>query len=162
VAEKGNLDKIENCTECVCFNLRMATRAITQVYDKAMQPSGLRATQFPLLAVLAIGGPSTITGLSQFLVMDRTTLARNLKPLEKRGLISIAKGKDKRTKTLTLTELGAEAIGDALPRWERAQKMVVEKMGENRWQATLESLRALPSLFPLDSAAAPAASEVEQ
>ena len=162
MTEKGNLDKIEDCKECVCFNLRMATRAITQVYDKAMQPTGLRATQFPILAVLAIGGPSTITNLSQFLVMDRTTLARNLKPLEKRGFISTAKGKDRRTKTVTLTEQGADAISDALPRWEKAQKMVVEKMGENRWQATLESLRALPSLFPLDSAAAHAASEAER
>jgi DNA-binding MarR family transcriptional regulator len=162
MSKKGNLEKIEDCTECVCFNLRMATRAITQVYDRAMQPTGLRATQFPILAVLAMGGPSTITNLSQFLVMDRTTLARNLKPLEKRGFISIAKGNDRRTKTVTLTEQGADAISDALPRWEKAQKMVVEKMGENRWQTTLESLRALPSLFPLDSTAAPAASKAKQ
>ena len=161
MTEKGKLDKIEDCTECVCFNLRMATRAITQVYDRAMQPTGLRATQFPILAVLAIGGPFTITNLSQFLVMDRTTLARNLKPLEKRGFISIARGKDRRTKTVSLTEQGAGAIGDALPRWEKTQKMVVEKLGENRWQAMFESLRVIPSLFPLDLAAASASSEAE-
>ena len=152
MADKGNLKDLEKCTECACFNLRMAARAMTQVYDRAIQPTGLRATQFPILAVLAIGGPSTITNLSSFLVMDRTTLARNLKPLEKRGLISIARGEDRRTKTVTLTDAGADMLGAALPRWEKAQAEVVEAMGES-WQPTLESLRRIPALFPLEPTA---------
>lgn len=161
---KGKLKGIEKCTECACFNLRMAARAMTQVYDRAIQPTGLRATQFPILAVLAMAGASTITSLSSLLVMDRTTLARNLKPLEKRGFISIARGEDKRTKTVTLTDKGADTLGNALPHWEKAQTQVVEAMGKTRWQSTLENLQRIPALFPLDStagAASPAA-EVER
>ena len=132
---------------------------MTQVYDRAIQPTGLRATQFSILAMLAIGGASTITSLSGFLVMDRTTLARNLKPLEKRGLISIARGEDRRKKTVALTDTGADMLRAALPRWEKAQAEVIEAMGES-WQSTLESLQRIPALFPLEStagAATPAA-----
>jgi DNA-binding MarR family transcriptional regulator len=156
MAEKGKLKDLEKCAECACFNLRMASRAMTQLYDKAIQPTGLRATQFPILAVLAMAGSSTITSLSSVLVMDRTTLARNLKPLEKRDLISIARGEDRRTKTVTLTDKGGDMLGDALPHWEKAQTAVVQAMGENRWQSTLESLQQIPVLFPLESTTAAA------
>ncbi len=162
---KGKLKGIEKCTECACFNLRMAARAMTQLYDKAIQPTGLRATQFPILAVLAMAGSATITNLSSLLVMDRTTLARNLKPLEKRGLVSITKGEDKRTKTVNLTDEGADMLGDALPQWEKAQTEVVEAMGKDRWQSTLENLQRIPALFPLESTAvatAPATHEAER
>ncbi len=158
------MEDLEKCTECACFNLRMAARAMTQVYDRAIQPAGLRATQFPILVVLAMGGASTITNLSSFLVMDRTTLARNLKPLEKRGLISIARGEDRRTKTVTLTDTGVDMLSAALPHWEKAQAEVVEAMGDS-WQSTLEGLQRIPALFPLEStagAATPATAEAKR
>lgn len=161
MSSETNLADIGKCASCACFNLRKATRALTQVFDKEMQPSGLRATQFPILAVLAMAGPSTISNLSQFLVMDRTTLARNLKPLEKQGLVAISKGKDKRTRNVSLTRAGADKIRDALPMWERAQNAVVEKLGENRWQATLENLVLIPSLFPLESTGGSAGTRAE-
>ena len=161
--ERGaKLTDIQKCTACACFNLRKATRAITQVYDDAMRPCGLRATQFSILGVLALAGPSTISNMSHFLVMDRTTLARNLKPLEKQGLISIAKGKDKRTRCVSLTQKGAGLIRKALPMWEKAQNMVIEKMGEDRWQMTLESLLLIPSLFPIETGGASAGSGMEE
>jgi len=145
---------IQRCAACACLNLRKASRAVTQAFDKIMQPSGVRATQFPVLAVLAMAGPMTITGLSQVLVMDRTTLARNLKPLEKQGLISTAKGEDRRTKTVTLTQKGADVLNKAMPMWEEAQNLVVERMGEDRWQSLLESLLLITSLLPLEPGAA--------
>jgi DNA-binding MarR family transcriptional regulator len=144
---------IQKCTACACFNLRKATRAMTRVYDEAMRPSGLRGTQFPILAALIMAGPSSISDMAQHLVMDRTTLARNLKPLEKQGMVSISPGKDKRTKLVSLTQKGEDTMANALPMWEKAQNMVVEKMGEDRWQMTLESLLLIPSLFPLDAGA---------
>ncbi|HEY9847811.1 MAG TPA: MarR family transcriptional regulator, partial [Candidatus Caenarcaniphilales bacterium] len=88
---------------CACFNLRKASRAVTQLYDKVLQPSGLLATQFTLLSAIALTGSVTITRLAQELVMDRTTLARNLKPLERQGLIQIKPGQDQRTRIVTLT-----------------------------------------------------------
>jgi DNA-binding MarR family transcriptional regulator len=150
---------IEKCVDCACFNLRKASRAVTQVFDKSMQPSRLRATQFSVLAVLASVGPSTITHLSQFLVMDRTTLARNLRPLERKRLISITKGKDRRTKTVILTKRGGKALGGSLAQWQKAQDMVVEKLGEERWKSLLETLSLLPSLFAPESGDTPSSEE---
>ncbi len=74
---------------CTCFNLRKAARAVTQTYDKALKPSGLRATQFSLLRMVAKLGPVGIKDLAKALVIERTTLGRNLKVLSDRGLLEI-------------------------------------------------------------------------
>ena len=81
---------------CTCFNLRKAARAVTQAYDKEMKPSGLRATQFSLLRMVAKLGPVGIKDLAKALVMDRTTLGRNLKVLSDRDLLEIGEGDDRR------------------------------------------------------------------
>ncbi len=153
---------LQQCVACTCFNLRRASRAVTHVFERIMRPSGLRATQFPILSVLAMAGPSTITELSEILAMDRTTLARNLKPLEKQGLISVAPGKDRRTRTVALERRGSEALARALPLWEEAQSLVIERIGDKRWQELFEALSAIPSVLLREPAAVPAAEGAER
>lgn len=125
---------------CTCFNLRKASRAVTQLYDKILQPSGLLTTQFTLLVAISRFSSVTITRLAQELVMDRTTLTRNLKPLERQELIEIESGQDQRTRVVALTAEGKEALAKALPLWEQAQACMVERLGQQRWSTLLESL----------------------
>ena len=134
--------ELAKCTECACFNIRKASRAVTQLYDGMLQSSGLRVTQFTLLVVIASAGSVTITRLGQMLVMDRTTMTRNLKPLVNQGLIAIGVGQDQRTRVVTLTASGREALTKAFPLWEKAQTRVVERLGRKRWSTLLADLSA--------------------
>ncbi len=131
---------------CPLGHLRMATRMMEQIFDKILRPSGLRGSQLPVLAVTAIIGPATMSNLAEQLVMDRTTLTRNLKPLEKRGLIKIAAGQDRRTREVSLTPEGEQVMTDVMPLWESSQKLVIEELG-NRWHRELmENLSEVKSL----------------
>ncbi len=136
----------EKTPECTCFNLRKAARAVTQYYDEVLKPSGLRATQFTLLVAAHNAGPITINRLAERLVMDRTTLTRNLKPLERQRLIQIVSGEDRRTRAVTLTERGHEVLAQALPLWEQAQVEVVGGLGRERWSDLLGHLSATVAL----------------
>lgn len=138
--------ELAKCAECACFNIRKASRAVTQLYDGILQPSGLRTTQFSLLAILSLAGPTTITRMGQMLVMDRTTLGRNLKPLVNRGLLAIGTGQDQRTRVVTLTASGRDALAKAFPLWEKAQASVVERLGRKRWSTLLSDLSATVAL----------------
>ena len=125
---------------CACANLRMASRVMTQFYDEILQPSGLRATQFTLLVALSTTGPVTITDLAEALVMDRTTLTRNLKPLEKQGLIESISGEDRRTRLVMLTEPGRTILAEAMPLWEQAQAKIVNGLGTDVFNHLLRLL----------------------
>ena len=101
---------------CACGRLRRATRALTQLYDDLMAPSGLRVTQFSLLRTLAREGPSRMSALAEALLLDRTALSRTLDPLADRGLVAVVHGHDARTREVSLTRAGekkpaAEAPG---------------------------------------------------
>ena len=128
---------VKNCT---CFNLRKATRTVTQLFDEVMQPAGLRATQFTLLAAISSTGTIAIRQLAHVLVMDRTTLTRNLKPLETARLVKIVPGEDRRTRNLTLTGKGRKALEKALPLWRQAQSRVIERLTLRRWKELLKHL----------------------
>jgi DNA-binding MarR family transcriptional regulator len=111
-----------NLAECSCLALRQAARHVSQFYDHCLAPTGLRTTQYSILARLRRHGPMTINSLATDLVMDRTTLGRNILPLERDGLIAIVKGAaDRRQKELHLTDLGAARLRTARPRWTAAQ-----------------------------------------
>ena len=131
---------------CACLNVRKAARAITQLFDEVLQPTGLRSTQFPLLVVVALLGEAPVTQLAEELVMDRTTLARNLKPLESQGLLTIEAGTDRRRHLVRLTEHGRQALARALPYWEQAQHQVVTRLGHEQWHALQASLKATMTL----------------
>ena len=122
---------------CACANLRKAARLVTQLYDESIRPSGLRGTQFALLMAVKGLGPVTVTKLAQSTMMDRTTLGRNLRPLEKRRLIRIMAGEDQRVREITLTDQGLEALMKALPFWKKAQSHMIEGLGEERLNTLL-------------------------
>jgi DNA-binding MarR family transcriptional regulator len=126
--------KAAKCVDCACFNLRKAARAITQFYDEALRPTGLRATQFSLLTATALLGSITVTRLAEIAVMERTTLTRNLRPLEKKGLINVSRGDDQRTRVVTITQHGKEVLSKALPLWEKTQSHIVRGLGPGRWK----------------------------
>ena len=126
----GNEPRLEECT---CLAVRQAARRITQFYDQHLAPAGLRTTQFSILARLRRQGPMTINVLADELVMDRTTLGRNILPLEREGLISIEPGRrDRRSKELRLTEAGAERLEAARKGWREAQTQFAAAFGEER------------------------------
>ena len=131
---------------CTCANLRKATRAITQLYDAALEPSGLLITQLSVLGGIATLKSATMNQLADSLVMDRTTLTRNLKPLLRRGLVNIASGGDERTRYVTLTSKGEHALSKALQLWENAQARVVKGLGEERWSGLMRNLSRLTEI----------------
>src|ERR1700682_1496724 len=105
-----------------CLAVRQAARHVTQFYDQFLAPTGLRTTQYSILARLQRHGPMTINALAAELVMDRTTLGRNILPLERDGLIAIVRGSsDRRQKELHLTDAGAARFRNARPLWTAAQ-----------------------------------------
>ena len=124
---------------CACANLRKASRAVTQVYDADLRPTGLKATQFTVLATLATVGEIPLTRLADAMVMDRTTLTRNLKPLVARGLVRIAPDGDRRVRRINLTRSGTVAFDQALPYWRKAQARLVDGLGRERWQGLLDA-----------------------
>ena len=135
--------------QCACFNLRKAARAVTQLYDDALKPAGVLATQFPLLASTAELGRATISELAETMVMDRTTLTRNLRPLERDGLLRSEPGTDRRVREVALTRKGQKILFEAYPLWQKAQKTVARGLGPKRMQhliteltATVDALRA--------------------
>jgi DNA-binding MarR family transcriptional regulator len=121
----GRAELTEVAAGCACKHLRRTARAVTQLYDDTLRPSGLRITQFTLLVAVAISEPVPITRLADALDLDRTTLARDLKPLTERGLVQVAAGEDRRTREVRLTRQGREAVGRAYPLWQQAQARVV-------------------------------------
>jgi DNA-binding MarR family transcriptional regulator len=127
---------------CTCFNLRKAARAVTQMYDEFLRPSGLRATQFSLLMLIRGLGPIRITDLADKAVMDRTTLKRNVELLEREGLVRIEAGEDARVREVRLANAAEERLAKALPLWQRAQAHVTGELGRGRTDRLLADLSA--------------------
>lgn len=134
----AQLKKVSNT--CTCFHLRKASRLVTQIFDEVLQPSGVLANQFTLLTAISLAGSVTITHLAQELVMDRTTLTRNLKPLVREGFIQIQPGEDQRLRVVSITDEGQAALTKALLLWELAQTRVIEQLGTDKWSLLLSGL----------------------
>jgi DNA-binding MarR family transcriptional regulator len=137
---------------CTCSRLRRATRAVTQLYDDALAPSGLRVTQLSVLRTLQRLGTLTITDLAAHAMLERTALSRNLDPLAARKLVAIAAGRDARTREVTLTRQGVAAIAAAAPHWEHAQRAVARHVGAGRLDNLYAVLRDIEALHPAPSA----------
>ena len=132
--------------ECNCLALRQAARHVTQFYDQCLASTGLRTTQFSILAKLRRLGPMTINALARELVMDRTTLGRTMLPLERDGLIAIKDGSlDRRSKELHLTKAGAERLRAAVSLWAEAQTRFAAAFGAKRASKLRNELRAVAS-----------------
>jgi DNA-binding MarR family transcriptional regulator len=119
--------------DCNCLAVRQAARHVTQFYDQLLAPSGLRTTQFSILAKLRRLGPMTINALAAEMVMDRTTLGRNILPLERDGLIAVEQGsRDRRSKELRVTEAGEARFRAGMKGWAQAQRQFEKAFGEKR------------------------------
>ncbi len=128
---------------CLCLNMRQTTRLLTQLYDSYLQPTNLRLTQISLLVAIALAQPVPLTRLADLLALDRTTLARNLKPLERERLVDVSPGEDKRVRVISLTGQGCERLAQALPYWKQAQEVVRVRLGSSECNALQTDLSRL-------------------
>ena len=131
---------------CTCFNLRRAARAVTRLYDDFLRPSGLRTTQCSSLIAAKLRGPVTLTKLAEMTVTERTTLTRNLSVLQKKGLIRIEPGADRRERQVSITREGEEALAAVIPLWEAAQAHVEKELGGDRMSGLIKHLSEVISL----------------
>jgi DNA-binding MarR family transcriptional regulator len=129
------------------MNLRRAARLVTQWYDQVLKPTGLKGTQFGLLFAIHWAGQPTFTPLARKMGMDRTTLARNLQVLQRRKLLRIEAGEDRRQQVITLTAKGQAAFTEAIPYWKKAQARAVALLKEDRWKAMAQDLQAIERLM---------------
>jgi DNA-binding MarR family transcriptional regulator len=141
-------DELDLCAQvramCACNQLRRATRGVTQLYETALLASGLKVTQLPILVGLGHVGDLSVTTLADALALDRTTLTRNLKVLEARGLVRTSESEDDaRVRMVSLTLEGSDVLSDALQRWDQMQRMVEERFGRERLAALYSELEAL-------------------
>jgi DNA-binding MarR family transcriptional regulator len=126
----------------ICNALRQAARHLTRFYDAFLFPAGLRTIHFSILAKLRQRGPLTITALAAQMVMDRTTLGRNIQPLQRKGLVAVASGRrDHRSKELDLTETGLERLRAAAASWREAQQRFETLFGLERASALRQFLQ---------------------
>jgi DNA-binding MarR family transcriptional regulator len=118
---------------CTCFKLRRLTRRVTQHYDRALAPAGLRVTQFSLLSALARDSRSCIpmSELADLLDLERTTLTRNVAPLVERGWVEVVGGVDARSRDARITPAGRAAREAAVPHWRSAQDSLVQLLGRD-------------------------------
>lgn len=132
-----DMSAMENC---VCFNLRWVTRKVTQFFDAEMRRHGIRPTQGSILRALNAKENWSMAELSDWLGMDRTTLVRNLRPLQRDGLVQAAGGGRGSRVEPSITAKGRKKIEECLPAWRSAQSAAVKTLGEQRWSAILSDL----------------------
>ena len=131
----------ELLARCACFDLRKATRAVSRLYDDRLRPLGLNITQYSLLRVIETEPQISVSTLGRYMVMDRTSVTRALAPLERDRLIRSRVGSDKRKRIVSLTKKGTRLIADAKPRWDEAQKIFLDLIGDQRWTVMRDLLR---------------------
>ena len=140
---------------CACGRLRRTSRALTQFYDDALAPAGLRVTQYSLMRTIAREGTAKAGAIARTHLLDRTALSRALDPLVERGFVRVTAGRDARTREVALTREGVAALDAAAAGWKRAQAAVARRLGRERLDAFLAALHDLESLHP-DAGARPA------
>jgi DNA-binding MarR family transcriptional regulator len=123
---------------CMCASYRRASRALTHLYEAALRPVGLRATQFTILQVLSRVGEVSQGQLGQILAMDSTTLTRTLRIMVRQGWIAERHGQDRRERLLRLDKAGRDQIRRALPAWEKVQVQLRHEVGDERWHDLLK------------------------
>ena len=137
MANELDMAAVENC---VCFNLRRVTRRVTQFYDAEMRRHGIRPTQGTILASLQSKDRWNMAELSDWLGMERTTLVRNLQPLQRDGLVQTVGGGHGNRVEVAITAKGRKQIEELTPAWKSAQSAAVKTLGEKRWSAILSDL----------------------
>ena len=131
---------------CASFNFRRVSRAITALFDRAMQDSGLRSTQFAILTAVAKTQPVSIGAIADLLIIDATTLTRSLNLLKKLGYLTISPRGAKRQRFLNLTDDGLKALARAVPLWRKIQQSFVNQVGEEHWRTLRLEMEGLSKL----------------
>lgn len=132
---------------CACTRLRTAARLMTRAYDEALRPTGVNASQLAILAVIDVSEATSIAALSKRLEMDRTTLSRNLRPLQAGGLVRLGAEGWKRSKTVHLTPEGRKLLMRAKSFWDNAQTNFLKRFGNSNWNRVEADLRTIITLF---------------
>ena len=122
---------------CMCASFRRVARVLTQHYEAALRPIGLRATQFTLLQALSLAGEVSQGTLGEILAIDSTTLTRTLAIMERQGWIASRSGDDRRERLLSLSRAGRAEYNRALPLWEKVQQQLRAQFGNKRWNELL-------------------------
>jgi DNA-binding MarR family transcriptional regulator len=130
-------------TPCICTTLRMTTRTIKRLYDRALAPAELGQTSYSILSRVSAEGPFSISDLADRLAMDRTTCSRELAPLLRAGLVERTVGRDRRERLVGLTSAGRERLQSAIPLWEGVQVEVSAAFGTDQTSDLLAQLREL-------------------
>ncbi|HEY1350499.1 MAG TPA: MarR family winged helix-turn-helix transcriptional regulator [Ktedonobacteraceae bacterium] len=131
---------------CAYTNIRRVDRLVARFYDRMLAPAGVSAAQFALLATLVAAAPVTVNRLAKILVMDRTTLTRNLSLLNRRQFIRYQEGTDRRMRMIFLTREGQEAFDATLPLWRQGQGKIERDFGNERFESLLAELAAIVEL----------------
>ena len=129
--------------DCTCFRIRRLSRLITQLYDAAVRPLGLRITQFSLLSALRNEGPMTVSALANGLGADTTSISRALAAVASRGLVVLEDGADRRSKSVSITAAGVDLLREAEPYWRKAQQQIAEALGPDGQRDLDQQLDAL-------------------
>jgi len=132
---------------CLCGSLRRTSRALTQFYENALRPLGLRATQFTILQALSLTGEVTQNQLGEMLAMDSTTLTRTLQIMDREGWIAVRRGQDRRERRLRLSKAGESQFKRALPAWEKVQSRLRRQLGEPAWKSLLDITHQVTDLI---------------
>jgi DNA-binding MarR family transcriptional regulator len=139
MSKELDMSAMENC---VCFNLRRVTRKVTQFFDAEMRRHGIRPTQGTILRALIAKESWSMAELSDWLGMERTTLVRNLRPLQRDRLVEAAGGGRGGRVELSITSKGRKKIHECLPAWRSAQSAAVKTLGQQRWSSILSDLES--------------------
>jgi DNA-binding MarR family transcriptional regulator len=128
---------------CIAFNFRKTARVLTNVYDAALQASGLRTTQFSVLVAVAKSQPVCMGDLAKLLLIDQSTLSRSLRLLQKRRFVSVSSRSALRQRFVSLTPRGARALDNSVPRWRQMQKHFLALIGHENWKQLQGELATL-------------------
>ncbi|MGB7730245.1 MAG: MarR family winged helix-turn-helix transcriptional regulator [Candidatus Acidiferrum sp.] len=123
---------------CLCGNFRRTSRALTQLYENALRPFGMRATQFTILQALTRTGEVSQRKLGEILAMDSTSLTRTLAIMRRRGWIQERPGEDRRERLLRLANAGQKQLERVLPAWEKVQSRLRRQLGEQVWNSLFQ------------------------
>ena len=134
--------RLSRATTCLNYNLRRTSRLVNHYYDQALKPAGVRAGQFNLMVPVALRGAFSITELAALLGMERSALARNLKPLERKDWVTVMVGADRRTRIVRLTREGERLLLKAYPFWKQAQTKLTAALTGSDLGGLLKGLRA--------------------
>lgn len=138
--------RMDDFSQCMVSNSRMAARAITRRYDAYARPFGITSTQFSLLGAIIAAGDRTVTELAEKRGFERTTLIRNLDRLEKLGLIVSVTAEQGNGRICRLTPRGEETVQQLLPFWRKAQAEIRSELGADKFDETVAALRRLAAI----------------